>query len=208
MLPLALAASLALSAADGGVELPDPDAGVAAPVEEVDDQSTPPPPPKKKVVLGQTPIKWPPDLVRFTTWELSFEGGPGLSWNPGLTVRGLVRARVGVLRVDNDWHYSGGVIAEWRNPNVVAVGMQGEVMNLEKGFWGQGGFVMDVTPEVRPGLIASVGYSLLGVELQARPTVVSSPAEIALYLKLRLPLRHFLLALGVRPKNEANEAQP
>lgn len=182
----------------------------AAPEPAAPEPATPAEQPKKKVVLGVTPIGWPPDLVRFTTWEASLEGGPGLVWfaadPPATLVGGMLRARAGVLRVNNDWHWMAGVIGELQlvssGARTFTVGVQGEVMNQERGFWAQAGLTLDVAPAVRPGVMLSVGWSLLGVEGQARGGF-GTTFDVAGFVKLRIPVRHILLALGVRPANEA-----
>lgn len=174
------------AATTGGTATPD-----AAPTPEA-----PAPPRAKPVVLA-----WPPKLQRFTTWELSAEGGVGFSWDAQRHFLGFVRGRVGLLRVDNEWHRIAGLTVEWRSPGAVGVGMQAELLHQEQGVWAQLGFTLDVTPAVRPGAMLAVGWSLLGLEAQARQGL-SGPAEVVLLAKLRVPVRHVLLALGVRPPNE------
>jgi hypothetical protein len=187
----ALVVALLLQAADGGVAL------TVAPTTAAETAPAPAPRPQP------TASAWVPQLVRFTTWDLQLEGGPGLSWDSSRRLRGLVRARVGVLHVDNDWHVSAGLLGEWRSADVFALGVQGEVLHLEQGLWAQLGLALDVLPTARPGAMVSVGLSLLGAELQLRPEVPGASAELALFLKLRVPVRHLLLALGLRPTNQA-----
>ncbi len=65
-------------------------------------------------------------------------------------------------------------------------------MHLSSGFWAQVGGLLDIRP--RPGFMASVGWSLFGVELQQRNDEQFG-AVTSFYGKIRIPVRIIVKAL-------------
>ncbi len=78
-----------------------------------------------------------------------------------------------------------GATYEYANLADATFGIQGEYINDNSGWWIQLGALVDTQP--RPGAMAAVGYTLLGVELQLR-SYESLGATFAVYAKLRIPV--------------------
>jgi hypothetical protein len=55
--------------------------------------------------------------------------------------------------------------------------------------------MVDTTP--RPGVMVAAGYSIFGIEAQLRDFGGSEGVRFSAFLKIRLPVRLVLMALGV-----------
>lgn len=163
----ALALALVLLCEAGVSDAPPPPAAVAAPA--------PSPAQAKALAI--------PSLERATTWDLNVEGVLGARIEPR-SLWGLARLRVGALFIRDSWYYFLGATYEWSNLMPATFGVQAEVLNLEKGFWAQLGALIDLGP--RPGAMLSVGWSVVGVELQVRS--FDGQLAVAVGGKLRLPI--------------------
>jgi hypothetical protein len=129
---------------------------------------------------------------RSTTWDLNIDGAFGRFFGDSGADKwtGFVRARAGVMIIREPLYNSIGLTYEYSPQAVATLGIQAEVLHLERGFWGQLGGLLDVSSSpVRPGLMAAVGYSLLGVEGQYRTYNSDGLGSgVAVYLKLRVPV--------------------
>jgi len=123
------------------------------------------------------------------TWDLNLEGGLGWNLTRDAPLLGLVRARGGLMWMDTtDFaaprFYSLGVTATYCGLGSLAFGIQGELLDLSSGVWGQLGAHIDI--DAAPGFEASLGWSLFGVEAQLR--LEDHGNQAALFLKLRIPI--------------------
>ena len=127
-------------------------------------------------------------LKRYTSWDANIEGGIGRVLDaPGETT-GLLRARAGVLVIRDPSFYMVGVTYELSHMSAATLGLQFEYMNLESGFWGQIGPLVDVAAtKPRLGFMAAFGISVIGVEYQGRSYLQDDFAS-AIFGKLRIPL--------------------
>src|SRR5262249_44010576 len=113
---------------------------------------------------------------------------------------GFGRIRGGLLFIDEHdlqapMFYALGVFYDVSDLTPATFGLQAEALSINSGFWAQVGAMIDVQP--RPGFMASVGWSVVGIEGQLRwdkdkPT---NGPEWALYGKLRIPIRVIALAM-------------
>lgn len=129
------------------------------------------------------------------TWDLNIEGGVGSTIDPG-KVAGFGRIRGGMLAIRDNLHASIGLTLEINSLAPITFGVQAELMHLEYGVWAQVGAMLDTKP--RPGFQAAVGYSIVGFEMQYRdvgPQNGSGPYQVALFGKLRIPVRHIFKAI-------------
>lgn len=129
------------------------------------------------------------------TWDLNIEGGVGSTIDPG-KVAGFGRIRGGMLAIRDNLHASIGLTLEVNSLAPITFGVQAELMHLEYGVWAQIGAMLDTKP--RPGFQAAVGYSIVGFEMQYRdvgPQNGSGPYQVALFGKLRIPVRHIFKAI-------------
>jgi hypothetical protein len=128
---------------------------------------------------------------RRTTWDLNLDGALGrLLTDPGQWT-GFGRVRGGILHIRDSLYFSLGLTYEISDKTAATFGLQGEVMHLESGFWLQVGGLLDIQP--KPGVMASVGWSILGFEFQYRNYEDTGPVA-ALFGKIRIPLRIIFLA--------------
>lgn len=151
----------------------------------VSDAPAPAPAPEERPVVlppARTAVALPV-LERTTTWDLNVEGVLGARLEPR-SLWGLARVRGGVLFIRDSWYYFLGATYEWSNLMPATFGLQAEVLNLEKGFWAQLGALIDVGP--RPGAMLSLGWSVVGVELQVRS--FDGQLAVAVGGKLRIPV--------------------
>jgi hypothetical protein len=88
-----------------------------------------------------------------------------------------------------------GATYELSNLSAATIGVQGEWMNLEVGVWGQAGPIFDVAHGGRPGVMAALGWSIFGVEVQGRD-MQDAGFVGAIYAKLRIPIG--IIAFGFR----------
>ena len=201
------AAAAAPAAADPAAPVPAPVAPVA-PVAPAEPSPAPPPPPSPPPI-APAPVAAPPAaptpapavgnqmLKRYTSWDANIEGGVGrVLTGPGETT-GLVRARAGVLFIRDPSFFAVGATYELSHLSAATVGIQAEYLNLESGFWGQIGPLLDVAAERNPrlGFMASAGISVFGVEYQGRDYNAYGFSS-AIFAKLRIPLG--IIGFGIR----------
>jgi hypothetical protein len=186
----------------------DPAAPVPAPVAPAEPPA-PAPAPVAPAPVAPAPAAAPPGatmaapavgnqmLKRYTSWDANIEGGVGrVLTGPGETT-GLVRARAGVLVIRDPSFFAVGATYELSHLSAATLGVQAEYLNLESGFWGQIGPLVDVAAErnVRLGFMASAGISVFGVEYQGRD-YNSYGFSSAIFAKLRIPLG--IIGFGIR----------
>jgi len=131
--------------------------------------------------------------------DLNFEGGMGWLAEPD-KITGFGRGRVGLLvalerlrtPMRSPLFVAVGATYELSDRSLATVGLQTEIIHQSTGFWFQAGPLVDLTrPE--PGLMASVGWSLLGVEVQRRlfddlRTPEGKLTSTGIYGKIRVPI--------------------
>lgn len=134
------------------------------------------------------------------TWDANIEGAVGALFLEPARVIGFARVRGGLLYVDEQdvsspKFYSLGLTYEVSNFRRVtsALGLQAEFMHLNSRFWAQAGVVADFQP--RPGFNATVGWSIFGVEGQARWDEGRTQGELVwgVFGKLRIPITWFVV---------------
>ncbi len=132
------------------------------------------------------------------SWDLDLQGGLGPSFEQGgPTLAGFARVRGGAIWMDATDvaapnFYSLGFFADASNlPTQVAYGVQGEFMSLSSGVWLQAGAGIDVA--AKPLFLGSVGWSIVGVEVQARWSEQSDVFPVV-FGKLRIPIGVIALA--------------
>jgi hypothetical protein len=131
------------------------------------------------------------------TWDANVEGAVGAAFLETSHLSGFGRVRGGLLYVNESDVASPlfaalGLTYEISDRTPATFGVQGEIMSLSSGFWLQAGAMVDVQP--RPGFMASAGWSLFGVEGQARWDK-DYGHFFAVYGKFRVPIGvlHFAL---------------
>lgn len=134
------------------------------------------------------------------TWDANIDGGLGYAFETSGHVSGFVRARFGLMWVDERDLASPsfrmlGLAYEFSDLRPATFWLQGETLSLDSGLWAQLGAGLDVTP--RPAFSLAVGASLLGVEGQVRWDREAG-AFPAVFAKLRLPVG--LLAFAIRER--------
>jgi hypothetical protein len=133
-----------------------------------------------------------------TTWDLNVELGYGAVLHkdekPGFF---FGRARAGVLNINEYVLYSMlGATVDVTSRGPVAFGLQGELLHLEAGFWFQLGALVDLKGHF--GGAASVGFSLLGVEVENRDYGDEVGRGWSILGKLRIPIAIIYRALRPR----------
>jgi hypothetical protein len=136
---------------------------------------------------------------RYTTWDLNLDGAMGYAFEDDAHLSGFGRIRGGLLFVDErnftaPSFTSLGLVYEISDLSPATVGFQAETMSLSSGTWAQIGAMVDLV-QVRPVFMASVGFSVLGAEVQLRGDDEQS-AYWALYAKLRVPVSIIAIALS------------
>lgn len=137
-------------------------------------------------------------------FDLNLEGGLGALADGG-ELAGFGRLRAGWLAVhesDTDAQASPlffvlGATYEASNLSPATLGLQTEFVHVGSGFWAQLGGFVDVT-RAAPGWMGSVGWSVVGAELQHRAYEHDDGevhVNLAVFGKLRLPLTLLLGAL-------------
>jgi hypothetical protein len=124
---------------------------------------------------------------RYTSWDADVEGAYGRIFSDPSHPSGFGRVRGGVLWIRDPHFYMLGLTYELSDRSAATLGLQGEYLNLEAGLWAQIGALVDVANGARPGGMLSAGWSVLGVELQAR-SYEDLGFVPAVYGKLRIPL--------------------
>ena len=130
--------------------------------------------------------------IRVTTWDLNLDFGYGAVIDtPENRPSYFMRARTGVLHVRDDWFYTAGVtydivkVFRVGGYDATNFGLQLEAMHIQYGVWGQVGGLVDFTGH--GGVTVAAGWSLFGVEYQARTYEDLGPVQ-AIYGKIRIPV--------------------
>lgn len=155
-----------------------------------------PPAPSATVEGGATkpamPVQAVRPSIRVTTWDLNLDAGYGAVIDtPENRPSWFLRTRAGVLHAHDDWFYSAGltydIVKVFRVGGYDATnfGLQLEALHVQYGVWGQVGGLVDFTGH--GGVTAAVGWSLFGVEYQARTYEDLGPV-MAVYGKIRIPV--------------------
>jgi hypothetical protein len=179
-------------------------AGVAQAQEPAPQPTPAPTTPENKAPSQAPPPQLPgagPPIVggslgkRYTSWDANIEGAYGRILSDPTHPSGFGRVRGGVLWIRDPHFLSLGVTYEFSDRSAATLGIQGEYLNLELGVWAQAGPLVDLAHAARPGGMFALGWSVLGVELQARSYEDLGFAP-AVYAKLRIPLG--IIGFGVR----------
>lgn len=131
------------------------------------------------------------------TIDLNLEGGIGRHFGDSAETFGFGRARAGVMFARWPVFTMIGATYEYNNLSPATFGIQGELLHLSAGIWGQLGGMVDVHGKL--GVMAAFGISIIGVEAQYRgyEDVGYGAAVLA---KLRLPLGVIMYALDLNKK--------
>ena len=133
------------------------------------------------------------------TIDLDLEGGIGRHFgDPDRPVR-FARARVGVMFARWPVFTMIGATYEYNNLSPATFGVQGELLHLSGGVWGQIGAMMDT--HGKAGGLVSLGFSIIGVEAQYRG-YEDNAYGVAVLGKLRIPIGVILYALDVNKKKK------
>jgi len=172
----------------------EPAPATPAPAAPQPDATTAPPAANGRVVIPRNPDT-PAGLAiaaglgpreRATTWDMNIDLGYGRVFSDPGHWSTFGRVRAGVLHVHDTIYLALGATYDLSSLSPATFGVQGEFLHLESGFWLQlGGFIG--TPGARPGGMAAVGFSLLGIEAQAR-SYDDLGSVGAVYLKVRIPI--------------------
>jgi hypothetical protein len=90
-----------------------------------------------------------------------------------------------------------GATYDWNTLSPASFGVQGELLHLSGGVWGQVGANIDVSG--RPGANLAFGFSVLGVEGQYRG-YEDSTYGFAVFGKVRIPIGVILYAFDLNKK--------
>jgi len=197
-----LSACLTLAASSRAQQATPEPAPVTAPVPPA--PATPPPapadaPPAKIVIPpdpnAQLAAVRIPRLRYANTWDLNLEAGVGSVFRDHDRLAVLGRGRAGMLFVRDNHFWQLGVTAEYLTKvERPAFGLQAEYLNLENGLWAQLGVNMDT--KTRPGGMAALGFSIVGVEVQVREFEGDGSVHAALLGKIRIPIGIIAYAFG------------
>jgi hypothetical protein len=171
--------------ADGAAQAEPPSAPAPPNVSKADPPTVPP-----------APNALPPGVLagnlvpreRVLTWDLNIDGAYGRVFaDPEGRWTMFGRVRAGLMYIRDSLYFSLGPTYEISKLQLATFGLQGEVMHIETGLWCQLGALVDVAPH--PGLMVAAGWSLFGVEFQAREYDRYGIGEApALYGKIRIPI--------------------
>ena len=126
-----------------------------------------------------------PVYERATTWDANIDGAFGRYFGDSPAWTGFVRARAGVLFIREPFYNALGFTYEYSSLSKGTFGIQGEILHLDMGFWGQAGALLDVSGH--PGGMVAFGLSIVGLEAQYRE-YDGRGSGVALYAKLRAPI--------------------
>jgi hypothetical protein len=140
-----------------------------------------------------------PVYATANTWDLNIDGAAGRFLGDDAKWTGFVRARAGALLVREPLYWSIGATYEYSSLANATFGIQAEVLHLDSGLWAQIGVLLDTN--AHQGVMAAVGYSLIGAEVQYR-TYDGLGSGIAAYVKLRAPIGVIAYVFGRRDKKE------
>ncbi len=138
---------------------------------------------------------------KHTGLDLDVSGGGGYFWGgPGRGV-GFVRVRAGLLAARWPFIYSIGGTYEANNLSPATFGLQAEITHIGAGIWLQLGGMVDWKAQL--GGMASVGWSIFGIEAQIRgyENVLPDPMSkdgygFQLVGKVRIPIGFILYVLS------------
>jgi hypothetical protein len=131
------------------------------------------------------------------TIDLNLEGGGGRHFGDPFTTLGFGRARVGVMFARWPVFTMIGATYEFNNLSPATFGLQGELLQLSGGVWGQLGGSVDV--HGKAGVMESLGFSVVGVEAQYRG-YEDSGYGLTLLGKVRIPIGVILYAFDLNKK--------
>lgn len=131
------------------------------------------------------------------TIDLNLEGGVGRYFGDPKATYGFGRARAGVMFARWPVFAMIGATYEYNGLSPATFGVQGELLQLSSGFWGQLGAMVDV--HGKPGGMASLGFSVIGVEAQYRG-YEDKEYGFAVLGKIRVPVGVLLYALDINKK--------
>ena len=161
-----------------------PPAVAPAPAAAPPETAAPPSTKKKPKIYGQSP-----DAMgeRALTWDLNIDGAFGRAFGDVDKPAGFARIRGGILRIREPLFLAVGATYEFSSFTPATFGVQAEAMHLSTGLWIQAGAMIDVQP--KPGVMAAVGWSLLGAEIQYRSyDKYGLNDTLAFYGKIRIPI--------------------
>lgn len=157
----------------------------------------PPPPkvvdPNAPVVSGQSAD----EKYTRNTIDLNLEGGAGRHFGDPAKTLGFGRARVGVMFARWPVFTILGATYEFNNLSPASFGLQGELLHLSGGMWGQIGGSVDIHGKL--GVMGSLGFSVIGVEAQYRG-YEDSNYGVAVLGKIRIPVGVILYAFDLNKK--------
>ncbi len=131
------------------------------------------------------------------TIDLNLEGGVGRFFGDPKATYGFGRARAGVMFARWPVFTMIGATYEYNGLSPATFGVQGELLQLSAGIWGQLGATVDV--HGKPGGMAALGFSVIGVEAQYRG-YEDKEYGFAVLGKLRVPVGVLLYALDINKK--------
>jgi hypothetical protein len=152
----------------------------------------------KRIQLG-------PVYTKANTWDLNIDGAVGRYFGDEDRWTGFVRARAGVLFVREPLYSAIGFTYEYSSLANATFGIQAEVLHLDSGFWGQVGGLLDT--KGNPGVMAAIGFSVIGVEAQYR-AYPGLGDGVAIYAKIRVPVGVLAYVLGVRDRSKTTSPAP
>lgn len=133
------------------------------------------------------------------TWDLNVEGALGARFTDRSHVSGFGRVRGGLLFANEvdiaaPTFFMLDLSYELSDFSPATFGLQAEVLSLNSGLSLQLGALVDVQP--RPGFMASLGFSVFGVEGQLRWAKDGPEGPIwAIYGKISIPIGVIRVAL-------------
>ena len=131
------------------------------------------------------------------TIDLNLEGGVGRFFGDPKATYGFGRARAGVMFARWPVFTMIGATYEYNGLSPATFGVQGELLQLSAGIWGQLGATVDV--HGKPGGMVALGFSVIGVEAQYRG-YEDKEYGFAVLGKLRVPVGVLLYALDINKK--------
>jgi hypothetical protein len=131
------------------------------------------------------------------TIDLNLEGGVGRFFGDPAATYGFGRARAGLMFARWPVFTMVGATYEYNGLSPATFGLQGELLHLSAGVWGQLGGMVDI--HAKPGAMAAFGFSIIGVEAQYRG-YEDKDYGFAVIGKIRVPLGVLLYALDINKK--------
>lgn len=141
---------------------------------------------------------------KYTGLDLDISGGGGYHWGTNDQKAGIAfgRVRGGIMHVSWPFMYAVGATYEINNMSPAAWGAQAEILHIGAGIWAQVGASVDYKAQFAG--IASVGWSMLGIEAQIRGYKDALPFTqpndfgygFTLVGKIRIPVGFILYVLS------------